>query len=224
MNFGEEFITTNNGKKSRIKTTKGWKFLVKWIDGQKSWVQLKDIKYSYPIEVADYVVKYNLVEEPAFKWWLPHVMKKKVQIVSAIKSIMIKRTHKFGIEVPSTVTEALEMDKQNGNEFWRKAIDKITNIIVAFNILEDGESVPVGFEYLTVHLIFDVKMDLTRKSRLVADGHETPDPVGSTYAGVVSRESVRIALTYAELMGLDVWGAEIFKMLTCLLQHQKSSG
>ena len=31
----------------------------------------------------------------------------------------------------------------------------------------------------------------------------------STYAGVVSRESVRIAFTYAALNGLDVWAADL---------------
>ena len=31
----------------------------------------------------------------------------------------------------------------------------------------------------------------------------------STYAGVVSRESVRIAFTYAALNGLDVWAADV---------------
>ena len=53
-------------------------------------------------------------------------------------------------------------------------------------------------------------MDFTRKarSRWVKDGHRTPDPLTSGYAGVVSRESVRIALTYAALNGLDVWAAD----------------
>ena len=37
----------------------------------------------------------------------------------------------------------------------------------------------------------------------------TPDPVGSTYAGLVSRESVRIAFTYAALNYLDVFAANI---------------
>ena len=41
------------------------------------------------------------------------------------------------------------------------------------------------------------------------DGHKTPDPIGSTYAGVVSRESVRIVFTYAALNGLDVFAADI---------------
>ena len=52
-------------------------------------------------------------------------------------------------------------------------------------------------------------MDFTRKARWVLDGHKTLDPIGSTYAGVVSRESVRIALTYAALNELDVFAADI---------------
>jgi hypothetical protein len=52
-------------------------------------------------------------------------------------------------------------------------------------------------------------MDFTRKARLVLDGYKCPDPASSTYAGVVSRESVRIALTYAALNGLDVCAADI---------------
>jgi hypothetical protein len=43
----------------------------------------------------------------------------------------------------------------------------------------------------------------------VLDGHKTPNPIGSTYAGVVSRESVRIALTYAALNDLDAMAADI---------------
>ena len=54
-----------------------------------------------------------------------------------------------------------------------------------------------------------MKMDMTRKARLVADGHKVADPQGSTYAGVVSRETVRIAFTYATLNGLDILAANI---------------
>ena len=47
------------------------------------------------------------------------------------------------------------------------------------------------------------------KYRLVAEGFRTPNPVTSTHAGVVSRDSVRIAFTYAALNGLDVWAADV---------------
>jgi hypothetical protein len=52
-------------------------------------------------------------------------------------------------------------------------------------------------------------MDFTRKARWVKDGHKTPNPTTTDYLGVVLRESIRIALTYAALMGLPVMGADI---------------
>ena len=85
----------------------------------------------------------------------------------------------------------------------------MTNVLVAFEILDKDENLPKMLKRLGVHFIFDVKMDLTRKARLVADGHKTPDPIGSTYAGVVSRETVRIAFTYAALNNLSVLAVDI---------------
>ena len=52
-------------------------------------------------------------------------------------------------------------------------------------------------------------MDFTCKARWVLDGHKTPDMEGSTYAGVVSRESIWIVFLYAALNGLDVFSADI---------------
>ena len=41
------------------------------------------------------------------------------------------------------------------------------------------------------------------------DGHRTADPLGTNYAGVVSRDSVRIAFTLAAMNGLDICAADI---------------
>ena len=81
--------------------------------------------------------------------------------------------------------------------------------MAAFDVLEDDQGIPVGYSKLGVHPIFYVKMNLTCKAKLVANGHFTPDPVKSTYTVVISCESVRIALTYESLMGINVWGADI---------------
>ena len=52
-------------------------------------------------------------------------------------------------------------------------------------------------------MIFDIKMeDFRRKARLVAGGHMTKAPATITYASVVSRETVRIALLMAALNDL----------------------
>ena len=47
------------------------------------------------------------------------------------------------------------------------------------------------------------------KARWVEDGHKNPISEWSTFAGVVSRESVRIAFTYAAINGLPVCSADI---------------
>ncbi len=52
-------------------------------------------------------------------------------------------------------------------------------------------------------------MDFTRKARWVKDGHKTPDSLTSSFAGVVSRDSIRITLTHAALLGLPILGADI---------------
>ena len=63
-------------------------------------------------------------------------------------------------------------------------------------------------------MIFDVKMldsDVLfrRKARYVAGCHTTETPAALTYAYVVSRDSVRIALTLASLNGLDILACDI---------------
>ena len=50
-----------------------------------------------------------------------------------------------------------------------------------------------GHQEIKCHIIFDVKMDFTRKARFVAGGHMTETPPSITYSSVVSRESVKIA-------------------------------
>ena len=104
----------------------------------------------------------------------------------------------------------MEIDQKNGNTMWRDALAlEMFNVGVAFEILEEGQSTPAGRKKASGHLILDVKMDFTRKARWVLDGHKTPDPIRSTFTGVVSRESVRIAFTYAALNGLQVFAADI---------------
>ncbi len=83
------------------------------------------------------------------------------------------------------------LDRKNGNTFWMDALAKeMTNLMIAFEIQEGGRKAPPGWFKASGHIIFDVKMDFTRKARWVKDGHKTPNLTTSSYAGVVSRESI----------------------------------
>ncbi len=83
------------------------------------------------------------------------------------------------------------------------------NVGVAFEILGPNAKAPPGWFKASGHIVFDIKMDFTRKARWVKDGHKTPDSLTSSFAGVVSCESIRIALTYAALQRIPVMGADI---------------
>jgi Reverse transcriptase (RNA-dependent DNA polymerase) len=82
------------------------------------------------------------------------------------------------------------------------------NVMPAFEFRDD-DKVPTGYKKIDCHMIFDVKVDLTRKARLVAGGHQTDVPKDSVYSSVVSRDSVRLALTLASLNGLSVLSADV---------------
>ena len=113
-----------NGKRCRRITTKGWEIQVLWEDGSSSWIPLNEIKEANPIEVAEYASAQEISEEPAFAWWVTKVPKRRDKVIKQVKSRVLKKGMKFGILIPSTVEEAYRLDKQNGNDLWRKAIEK----------------------------------------------------------------------------------------------------
>ena len=220
IRIADGFIISKNGNKVPKRTTKGWELLCEWRDGSNTWIPLKDLKDSNPIEVAEYAVANGLQEEPAFKWWISHVLHNRNRIISKLKSRVRQATHKFGIRVPTSIQEALAIDKETGTTFWWNAIKReVDKIMIAFEIDETitpedirsgrAKDKYLGFQEIRCHWIFDVKMDLTRRARFVAGGHTTDTPASLTYSSVVSRDSVRIAFLYAALNDLDILACDI---------------
>ena len=149
-------------------------------------MKLKYLKESSSIEVAEYAVTNRIVEELAFKWGVPHTIRKRNRIISKLKSRYWKTTHKFGIRFPKTTKEALQIDNITGTDFWCKAINKeMSKAKIAWKV-NDGHTPSeareatttafVGFQEIGCHLIFNVKMDFTRKAPFVAGGHKTEAP------------------------------------------------
>jgi hypothetical protein len=131
------------------RSTIGWQVCCQWKDGSTSWENLADLKDSCPLETTVYAVTQGIDHKPAFNWWVPRVLKKCDQIISLVckqTTRYLKRTHKFGIEVPKPVKEALDLDHKNGNTFWVDTIAKeMKEVHIAFNILPDGHSAPFGY-------------------------------------------------------------------------------
>ena len=63
----------------------------------------------------------------------------------------LKKSCKFGIEVPTIIQEAEELDSHNGNTLWTDAMEKeIRNIWTAFCLADDGEVIPIGYQCIFV--------------------------------------------------------------------------
>ncbi len=163
VKLSDQKIVHADGKTYLKCSTVGWQLCCQWKDGSTSWENLADLKESHPIETAKYAKILGIDHEPAFNWWVPHVLRKRDRIISLVRKrnpCYLKRTHKFGIELPKTVKEALALDKKNGNTFWADAIAKeMKDVCVAFKILLDGQSAPIGYQKIPCHMIFDIKMD-----------------------------------------------------------------
>jgi hypothetical protein len=88
----------------------------------------------------------------------------------------------------------------------------LKNVRSAFEVWEkDVSELPPGYQKITCHVIFDVKMgeNIRRKARFVADGHKTKTPVAMTYSLVVSRDLVCIALTISAVNHLVIMACDI---------------
>jgi hypothetical protein len=142
--------------------------LVQWKDGSTTWVALKDMKNSYPVQLAECATQRCFVGEPAFAWWIAHVLKKRNLIIGKLKAKHWVRAHKFGVKMPKSVAETKAFDEENGDTLWWDAICKeMKNVRPAFEAWEkDMSELPVGCQKITCHAMFDVKMgeNFRRKS------------------------------------------------------------
>ena len=96
---------------------------------------------------------------------------------------------------------------ENGNTLWYESIGKEMNKYRDnFILLYQENHNPVVYNGITCHLIFDVKMDLTRKYIYVAGGHLNNPPPSMNYASVFSHDIVRLDFLIAALDDLDILG------------------
>jgi hypothetical protein len=128
-------------------------------------------------------------------------------------------THKFGCKLPHSVEEALEVDWQKGTDHWHRALNKeMSKVKVAWNAHDDitpndirsGKVKDmIGFQEIGCHIVFDIKMDFTRKARFCDEGHTTDTPAAMMNSSVLSRDSVQIGFMLAVLNGLDVMACDL---------------
>ena len=219
----EAFYIDRRGVKRPKRTTRGVYILAEWKDGSVGRIELEHFRRSYAVELAEYAVAVGIDKEPAFVWWVSNTLKTRNRVLSKVKANAKywRTSHKFGIELPHSVEEAYKLDDENKNTYWHDAIEKeMKKVRVAFkeyskftaDEIRAGKAAHdlVGFQEAHCRIVFDIKMDLTRKARFICQGFRVDtDPSINTYSSVVSRDSVRIAFLLAALHGVDITACDV---------------
>jgi hypothetical protein len=86
----------HNGMKQCCHTSQGWERQIQWKDHSTNWLRWHSIK--------------NLYMHGGF-----HSLLKRNMFTSKVKSIYWHQSHKYGIEIPKSVKNAMEFEQQNGD-------------------------------------------------------------------------------------------------------------
>jgi len=123
------------------------------LEGVESWVALKDLKESNPVELAEYAVNRKLVSEPAFAWRVPHTLKRASRPYHQGEQVTI---HREIAQARHRVAEDSERSTP-----WRLTEKRVRRIGMtqfckqikpclkpAFRVLELDENIPVGSQHV----------------------------------------------------------------------------
>jgi hypothetical protein len=212
-------ITAHQGPlHSSDKDYKGSSFnvLVEWESGETTYEPLDLIASDDPVTCADYAKQHDLLDTSGWKRFRRYAKneKKLNRMINQSKLQSYRREPfwKFGVLVPRTHSQAMEIDSKNGNTNWQDAEETEMNQLSEYQTFVDkgkGGQAPSGYKRIRCHMIYDVKHDGRHKARLVAGGHLTDPNTESVYSGVVSLRGIRLVVFLAELNSLELWGADV---------------
>ena len=67
------------------RSTIGWFICIQCKYGSTSWEKLSDMKEFYPVETEQYAVPQGIDHEPAYNWWVGHMIHKIDNTILAVK-------------------------------------------------------------------------------------------------------------------------------------------
>ncbi len=114
--------------------------------------------------------------------------------------------------MPHDVNDALELDKENNNNNWKDSMGTEIGGIRehnTFKFLPPGSDPPEGYQEAPLRMIFTVKPDLRRKSRMVLGGHKVNSSEYNCHSSVVQLNSIRLLNVIAKSQNLECLAGDI---------------
>ena len=84
-----------------------------------------------------------------------------------------KRSFKFGLEIPRNWSDILRIDEAAGSTLWKGGAEKDVDVLIRhkyFAFKSTNFKPSNKYQYCRLHIIYNVKSDLTPKARLACDG------------------------------------------------------
>ena len=104
------------------------------------------------VQTAEFAIVQGVDHEPAFNWWVEHMLKKRDRITASFRKWQTRyfsRSHKYGIELLTTVEQACTTHAKNNDTLWADAIFKeMENVRGAFEVLPNVKFIPIGHQFL----------------------------------------------------------------------------
>ena len=204
------------GKK--VKNRTGIEVQVVCETGATSTELFEALKKDIPVDLAIYAKENNLLELDGWNALnrLSSRLKLTERLVKHVKLHLLKYSpkYKYGFEVPRNYADAKRLDIKNDNHNWKKANELEHKQLKEYEVFTDkgrfaGNRIPRGYQLICVNTIFDVKVDVRHKARVVTDGHLTTTPTESVYSGKVSLRGLQTCLFIDELDGMEPWATDI---------------
>ena len=149
-------ITAHQGPlRSSDKDYKGstYNVLVEWETGETTYEPLELIASDAPATCAEYAMKHSLLDTPGWKRFNRYAknLKKLQRMINQAKLQSYRREPfwKFGVLVPRTHAQAVEIDKKNGNTLWHDAVTTEMRQLLEYDTFIDkgkGETTPTGYK------------------------------------------------------------------------------
>jgi hypothetical protein len=175
---------------------------VEWndVNKTKSWVNYYALSLSNPKPIISFARNNNLLDKMPFCHLTQYCSSNTAVDVARILKISTRPAgikYNFDIQVPKGIKIEVELDKKNGNQLWQEAIKtelKQLTDYQTFIVLDSGKDIPIGYQKIPHHMVFDVNFNLRHEARLVAGGNWTVNEKEDIYSGFVSMYIVRIKL------------------------------
>ena len=72
------------------------------------------LKNTNPVKVTEFTMLKGIAEKPTLAWWLPYTILKRDRIISSVNTCVYKTNHKYCLEIPFTLDNAKQIDKEIG--------------------------------------------------------------------------------------------------------------